>query len=104
MRETKRAYGWPEDAQFLVPDGVYEHFADGVGERGARLRAEWDRDVADGRPLDRAPRSSRCSAASCPRAGTPTSRASSADAKGIATRKASHQVLNAIAPSVSRGC
>ena len=34
VRETKRAYGWPEDAQFLIPDGVYEHFADGVGERG----------------------------------------------------------------------
>jgi transketolase len=42
VRETKRAYGWPEDAQFLVPDGVYEHFADGVGARGARLRGEWE--------------------------------------------------------------
>ena len=50
VRETKRAYGWPEDAQFLVPDGVYEHFADGVGERGARLREEWRRDVADAEP------------------------------------------------------
>ena len=29
VRLTKRAYGWPEDAQFLVPDGVREHFADG---------------------------------------------------------------------------
>ena len=37
MRETKRAYGWPEDAQFLVPDGVYEHFAD--GDRRARRQA-----------------------------------------------------------------
>ena len=35
MRETKRAYGWPEDAQFLVPDGVREHFAEGIGARGA---------------------------------------------------------------------
>ncbi len=32
VRETKRAYGWPEDAQFLVPEGVYEHFA-GRGRR-----------------------------------------------------------------------
>ncbi len=38
VRETKRAYGWPEDAQFLIPDGVYEHFADGVGKRGASER------------------------------------------------------------------
>ena len=35
VRETKRFYGWPEDAQFLVPDGVRERFAEGVGARGA---------------------------------------------------------------------
>ena len=46
MRETKRAYGWPEDAQFLVPDGVKEHFADGVGKRGAELRAAWEAQLA----------------------------------------------------------
>jgi transketolase len=43
VRETKRAYGWPEDSQFLVPDGVYEHFADGIGARGKRLREEWEK-------------------------------------------------------------
>src|SRR5689334_6708746 len=48
VRETKRVYGWPEDAQFLVPDGVYEHFARGVGERGRRLRTEWEQRVANG--------------------------------------------------------
>jgi transketolase len=42
VRETKRAYGWPEDAQFLVPDGVYEHFADGIGARGRAAREEWE--------------------------------------------------------------
>ena len=42
VRETKRTYGWPEDAQFLVPEGVYEHFAEGIGARGERLRAEWE--------------------------------------------------------------
>ena len=36
VKLTKRAYGWPEDAKFLVPDGVYERFAAGVGARGAR--------------------------------------------------------------------
>ena len=41
IRLTKRVYGWPEDAKFLVPDGVYEHFADGVGTRGAGRRSEW---------------------------------------------------------------
>ena len=42
VRETKRAYGWPEDAQFLIPDGVYEHFADGIGARGRTAREEWE--------------------------------------------------------------
>ncbi|HUA00912.1 MAG TPA: transketolase [Candidatus Aquilonibacter sp.] len=41
VRLCKRAYGWPEDAKFLVPQGVYEHFAAGVGARGERARAEW---------------------------------------------------------------
>src|SRR3954454_14956544 len=50
VRETKRAYGWPEDAQVLIPDGVYEQFAHGVGERGARLRTEWQQRVSDGGP------------------------------------------------------
>src|SRR5207237_4793798 len=43
VRETKRFYGWPEDAEFLVPEEVYEHFAAGIGERGARAHEEWER-------------------------------------------------------------
>jgi transketolase len=42
VRATKRNYGWPEDAQFLVPDGVYEHFAEGLGARGAEQRGAWE--------------------------------------------------------------
>jgi transketolase len=41
VRLTKRSYGWPEDAKFLVPDGVYEHFDAGIGVRGATARQEW---------------------------------------------------------------
>src|SRR5262249_19268337 len=41
IKATKRFYGWPEDAKFLVPDGVREHFAAGLGARGAKLRGEW---------------------------------------------------------------
>ena len=41
IRLTKRVYGWPEDAKFLVPDGVPEHFAAGVGRRGAEARRAW---------------------------------------------------------------
>src|SRR5690242_3146265 len=41
IRLAKRNYGWPQDAKFLVPDGVREHFADGIGERGRQLRDAW---------------------------------------------------------------
>jgi transketolase len=41
IKLTKRAYGWPEDSSFLVPDGVREHFAAGVGVRGAEAHRKW---------------------------------------------------------------
>src|SRR5271157_5651165 len=41
VRLCKRFYGWPEDAKFFVPDGVYEHFASGLGARGAQMRRQW---------------------------------------------------------------
>jgi transketolase len=40
IRLTKRNYGWPEDAKFLVPDGVRAHFSEQLGERGRTLRQE----------------------------------------------------------------
>jgi transketolase len=42
VKLTKRAYGWPEDAKFLIPDGVYEHFDAGIGRRGAESRGQWE--------------------------------------------------------------
>ena len=42
VRAAKRFYGWPEDAQFLVPDGVREHFAEGIGRRGSEARRRWE--------------------------------------------------------------
>jgi transketolase len=41
IRLTKRSYGWPEDARFLVPDGVYDHFNSGIGARGDSVRHRW---------------------------------------------------------------
>ena len=41
VRLCKKVYGWPEDAKFLVPDGVYEHFTAGIGKRGAEARQKW---------------------------------------------------------------
>jgi len=102
VRLTKRSYGWPEDEKFLVPDGVYDHFAAGVGARGASVRRNWTvlfnsyrsqfpelanqvelmqrRELAAGwdRDLPVFP----------------------ADAKGIAGREASGQVLNVLARNI----
>src|SRR5215468_2639105 len=47
IRQTKRAYGWPEDAKFLVPDGVRQHFQAGIGQRGAEARKAWLKLFAD---------------------------------------------------------
>jgi len=41
IRLTKRNYGWPENAKFYIPDGVYEHFQAGVGKRGHEQRQDW---------------------------------------------------------------
>ncbi len=41
IRATKRAYGWPEDAKFLVPPEVVEHFQQGIGRRGGAHRKAW---------------------------------------------------------------
>jgi len=41
VKLAKRSYGWPEDEKFLVPNGVREHFAEGVGARGRTVRTAW---------------------------------------------------------------
>jgi transketolase len=99
VRETKRAYGWPEDAEFLVPDGVYEHFRDGVGERGRRLRAEWEQRVAQADPRHAA-EIDQMQRRELPEGWDADIPSFEADPEGLATRKASNQVLNAIAPRV----
>ena len=96
VRETKRAYGWPEDAEFLVPDGVYEHFARGVGERGRRLRTEWEQRLSDGDPQV-ATEIDQMQRRALPDGWDADLPSFEPDEKGLATRKASHQVLNVIA-------
>ena len=43
VKLVKKFYGWPEDAKFLVPDGVRENFREGIGKRGRELRAQWSK-------------------------------------------------------------
>ncbi len=102
VRETKRFYGWPEDAEFLVPDGVQEHFAEVMGKRGAELRSKWQEtfesyradNSEDGAHLEAMQRRELPEGwdADLPRFEP--------DEKGLATRKASNKVENAVAAKV----
>jgi transketolase len=98
-RETKRAYGWPEDAQFLVPDGVYEHFVDGIGARGRRQREAWEEllEAYRGEAPELADQIEAMQRREIP-AGWDGEIPSFDPGDGeMATRKASHAVENAIA-------
>src|SRR6202521_48004 len=100
VRLAKRSYAWPEDAKFLVPEGVREHFQDGLGRRGRGLHEAWITLFESYRNKypDLADRLQRMQTRTFPDgwdAGLP---GFAADAKGPATRDSSGKVLNAIAP------
>jgi len=102
IRLTKRNYGWPEQAKFLVPDEVRAHFQDGVGARGAKARAEWmvrfDAYAAAYPELAR--QLLRMQHRDLPNGWERDLPVFPADAKGIAGRDASAKVLNTLARNV----
>jgi transketolase len=102
IRLTKRFYGWPEDAKFLVPDGVRERLRDGVGRRGRELHEAWLARYEDyGKQYaDLAEHLHRMQYRQLPDGwdrGWPTF---PTDPKGMAGRDASGKVLNAIAANL----
>jgi transketolase len=102
VRLTKRAYGWPEDAKFLVPEGVRVHFAAGIGARGAEARRQWT-DLLDtyrNTHADLATEIDQMQRRELPAGWDRNFPVFPADAKGIAGRDASGAVLNVIAQSV----
>jgi transketolase len=102
VRLTKRSYGWPEGAQFLVPDGVREHFAAGVGARGAAARSGWTGLFASYRAEypDLANEIDRMQRRDLPAEWDRNLPVFPADAKGIAGRDASSKVLNVLAQTI----
>jgi len=100
VRLAKRSYGWPEDAQFLVPEGVYQHFAEKFGARGKKLRAEWMALFERYRAAypDFADACERMQRRELPESWDKDIPAFPTDPNGIASRDSSAQVLNAIAP------
>ncbi|MCE4224688.1 transketolase [Methylobacterium sp. C25] len=102
VKGAKRAYGWPEDKQFYVPDGVYDSFADGIGKRGAALFAEWQGllDKAKKADASHAEELDAFLQGRLPEGWDKDIPVFPADAKGLATRESSGKVLNAIAQHV----
>jgi len=100
VRLAKRFYGWPEDAQFLVPEGVYEHFRAGVGERGKELSGRWRGAFAAYRAQhpDLADAAERMQRRALPEGWDADLPSFPPDPKGVAGRDASAKVLNALAP------
>ncbi len=103
IRATKRAYGWPEDAQFLVPDGVAEHFRSQLATRSVPLRSAWEEAHARYRPNhpELASELDLILSNRLPEDWDKDVPHFATDAKGIASRDAGGKALNAIAQHVS---
>ncbi|MCG5246661.1 transketolase [Methylorubrum extorquens] len=102
VKGAKRAYGWPEESEFLVPDGVYHTFADGIGKRGAALYSQWQGffEAAKAADAEHAEELSAFLEGRLPEGWDRDIPVFEADAKGLATRESSGKVLNAIAQHV----
>jgi transketolase len=102
VRLTKKFYGWPEDAKFLVPEGVREHFRDGIGKRGREERSQWAKmftQYSETYP-ELADELHRMQRRELPDGWDKNLPTFPADAKGIATRESSGKVLNVLAQNI----
>jgi transketolase len=102
IKLAKRNYGWPEEAQFLVPAGVREHFQAGIGARGQTLRDAWlaKLEAYKREYPELADHASRMLRRELPDGWDKGLPAFPASTKGVATRDASGQTLNALAKNV----
>jgi transketolase len=102
IRLSKRNYGWPEDSKFLVPDGVREHFAAGIGKRGAEARRLWTDlfEVYRGNYPAFATEIEQMQRRELPAGWDNNLPVFPADSKGIAGREASGKVLNVLAQNI----
>jgi len=102
IRLVKRFYGWPEDAKFLVPDGVYDHFKAGIGRRGADARKKWNELFAEYRSQNAAlaAEMDQMQKRELPAGWDRNFPVFPADPKGLAGRDASGKVLNVLAQNI----
>ena len=102
VKLCKRYYGWPEDATFLVPEEVYEHFANGLGARGASAKREWTRLFGEYRAKypELAGELDHIERRELPAGWDRDLPVFPSDAKGLAGREASGKVLNVLAAKI----
>src|SRR5262245_45949321 len=99
IKLTKKFYGWPEDAKFLVPDEVREHFTAGVGKQGKAARQQWEQNFAayeKAFPKEAAELKTMWSG-KLPEGWDKAIPTFPADAKGLASRVSGGKVLNGLA-------
>ncbi len=103
VKLTKRNYGWPEDAKFLIPDGVRENFAQGIGTRGRAASQEWIKKFEQYKAQypELADHLYKMQHRELPDGWDKGLPSFPADAKGIASRDSSANVLNALAQNIS---
>jgi transketolase len=99
IRLAKRSYGWVEDVKFLVPDGVREHFYEGIGQRGHELRTTWSTLIEEYRAKypDLAGQLEHMQKRELPDGWDADLPSFAADSKGLASRDSSAKVLNPMA-------
>ncbi|HET7105360.1 MAG TPA: transketolase [Candidatus Acidoferrum sp.] len=102
VKLAKQNYGWPEDAKFLVPDGVYQNFQNGVGARGNEERTKWNALFAEYAKKfpELAARLNKMQNRALPDGWDKNLPNFPADPKGVATRESSGKVLNALAQNI----
>ena len=99
IRGTKRRYGWPEDAKFLIPPEVLDDFKAKLGQRGAKLRGDWMTlfGTYEMQFPELAGETLAIQRREPPKGWDAEIPTFPPDAKGLATRDSSGKVLNAIA-------
>jgi transketolase len=102
IKLTKKNYQWPEDAKFLIPEGVYAHMQQGLGARGAQNRERWYALFAQYQQKfpDLAEGLAKMRIRALPDGWDKHLPNFPADAKGMATRESSGKVLNALAQNI----
>lgn len=102
IKLAKKAYGWPEDSSFLVPDGVYDHFKAGIGKRGGDAYAAWAKLFAEYKAKfpEQAAQLEAIEKRELPAGWDKGVPVFPADAKGLATRESSGTVINALAKTI----